>query len=315
MGFTVLSCATHPTIETGLSCGRCGTPICGRCVVTTMVGTRCRACASPDTVSRRLPRMEGGTSLFGFPLPRLVWLLIAVSALLMAPAMVFWAWMEGDRERLVIRSVVYGGWVASLLVHELSHSIVAFFGGDREIRGRGYLTLNPFRYMDPVFSLAIPTFIVLMGGVPLIGGRTFVDHRALRGRGWEMAVSLAGPAANLGVAAVIGLVFKLGLVDPYTPLGFGLAFLGLLQVAAAMFNLIPIPPLDGFNALAPMLPPRVVEVGRSIGFAGFFLIFFAFRRIPALNEWFWEPVWQVADHLNIPWWSAMIGDAFARFQF
>jgi Zn-dependent protease len=91
-------------------------------------------------------------------------------------AAVAYSWLEGDRDRFVIRAIVYGGWLASLVLHEFSHSLVAYLGGDREVRPRGFLTLNPLKFMDPVYSIAIPVLFTLIGGVPIIAGRTLIDR-------------------------------------------------------------------------------------------------------------------------------------------
>src|SRR5262249_12706105 len=146
----------------------------------------------------------------------------AALALLVCVGAVGYSWIEGDRDQLVIRAVVYGGWIASLVAHEFSHSVVAYWGGDRGIPARGYLTLHPLKFMDPVLSLWLPLLFTVIGGIPLIGGRTFVDRRALRSRWWDTAVSLAGPGANAVIALGIGALLRDEVVDPYSAVGAGL---------------------------------------------------------------------------------------------
>src|SRR3954466_7301628 len=89
---------------------------------------------------------------------------------------------------------VFIGWVLSVVLHEFAHGFVAYLGGDYTIRERGGLTLNPLQYVDPVMSLLLPARLLLMGGVPLPGGVTYIRRDLLRGRAWQAAVSLAGPA-------------------------------------------------------------------------------------------------------------------------
>src|SRR5438477_13152803 len=88
------------------------------------------------------------------------------------------------------------GWILSVILHEFAHGLVAYWGGDYTIRERGGLTLNPLAYIDPLNSLVLPTVFLLMGGIPLPGGVTYIRRDLIRSRGWSSAVSAAGPAMN-----------------------------------------------------------------------------------------------------------------------
>jgi Zn-dependent protease len=156
------------------------------------------------------------------------------------------------------------GWIFSVILHEFAHGLIGYLGGDYTIRERGGLSLNPLQYIDPVFSLILPAIFLLMGGIPLPGGSTFIRRDLLRTRGWSAAVSLAGPATNLLLFLALMLPFhpRFGWVqlssDPYqwtNPQMF-LAALGMLQMVAVVINLIPVPPLDGFGAISPYLDPE-----------------------------------------------------------
>jgi Zn-dependent protease len=152
-------------------------------------------------------------------------------------------------------------WIMSVVLHELGHGIVAYLGGDYTIRERGGLTLNPLQYIDPVFSLVVPAVIFIMGGVPLPGGVTYVRRDLIRSRAWQSAVSAAGPAMNLLIffACVLPVHPKLGWIEPQAANGQwsnALLFLGAfgwLQMLAVLFNLVPVPGLDGFGILYPYL--------------------------------------------------------------
>ena len=74
------------------------------------------------------------------------------------------------------------GWILSVVLHEFAHGIVAYWGGDYTIRERGGLTLNPLQYVDPMMSIGLPVFFMLMGGIPLPGGSTYIRHDLLRSR-------------------------------------------------------------------------------------------------------------------------------------
>lgn len=148
-------------------------------------------------------------------------------------------------------------WIFSLCLHEYAHARVAYAGGDTTVAAKGYLDFNPFRYMDPVNSLILPVVILLLpGGFALPGGAVYIDPTRLRSKGWETAVSLAGPAANLVV--FVGLatpfLFGAGSTNSAGPAWGIVAFSAYLQITATILNLLPVPGLDGYRALEPWLP-------------------------------------------------------------
>src|SRR5688500_3261665 len=151
---------------------------------------------------------------------------------------------------------IFIGWILSVVLHEFAHGVVAYWGGDYTIRERGGLSLNPLQYVDPLFSIAIPVIILALGGIPLPGGVTYVRRDLLRSRAWDTAVSLAGPAMNLLLffACLIALHPSVGWVDTRDPESWtnGQKFVAinlLLQLGVVMLNLVPVPPLDGFQAI------------------------------------------------------------------
>ena len=152
--------------------------------------------------------------------------------------------------------VVIVGWIFSLCLHEFSHAVVAYYGGDTSVREKGYLTFNPLKYTHPVYSILLPMVFLLLGGIGLPGGAVYIETWRLRSKRWESAVSLAGPVANLILGGVLSIVLYFA---PASAGGIwpGLAFLALLQVMAAVLNLIPVPPFDGYRVLAPFLAPEV----------------------------------------------------------
>lgn len=177
------------------------------------------------------------------------------------------------------------GWIASVVVHEFAHGLVAYWGGDYTIRERGGLSLNPIQYIDPIGSLLLPAVFLMLGGVPLPGGATYIRRDLLRGRLADALVSLAGPAANFILFILLILPFhpRFGLIDPASltadDLNSGQVVLGtlaLLQIIACIINLLPIPPLDGFQAISVLMDsetrqkfssPRVTLFGMVILFA------------------------------------------------
>lgn len=156
------------------------------------------------------------------------------------------------------------GWILSVVLHEFAHGVVALWGGDYTIRERGGTSLNPLQYVDPVTSLLLPAVFLAIGGVPLPGGVNYVRLDLLRSRGWASAVSLAGPAMNLllfaaGVVALhprVGWVAAGASAADWTPAQQLVGTLAVLQIFAALLNLLPVPPLDGFGAISPFLRPE-----------------------------------------------------------
>ena len=147
--------------------------------------------------------------------------------------------------------LVLGGWAVSLCLHEFGHAAVAYRAGDYSVRSKGYLTLDIRRYTDVGLSFVLPIVILLVGGIPLPGGAVWINHAAIRSRGAQSLVSLAGPATNLLLGAA--LTAAVALVPMPIGLAVGLSCLAFIQVIAFVLNIVPIPGLDGFGVLEPFL--------------------------------------------------------------
>ena len=208
--------------------------------------------------------------------------------------------------------IVLVGWVFSLCLHEFSHALVAYYGGDTTVREKGYLTFNPLKYTHPVYSLLLPLLFLVLGGIGLPGGAVYIETWRLRSRGWRTAVSLAGPAANLLLAILLGLLLRFG---PVTTGGIwpGLGFLAFLQVSALVLNLIPLPPFDGFGAIEPYLPvdlrTSLMQTRGMLSFAVFFLLWY----VPFINDAFWGLVLFIANLAGVPLQLVQLG--LRGFQF
>ena len=177
------------------------------------------------------------------------------------------------------------GWIISVILHEFAHGVVAYWGGDYTIKERGGLTLNPLQYIDPLFSIVIPVIVLLIGGIPLPGGVTYIRRDLLRSNFWDTAVSLAGPLMNfiLFIGCALPLHPSFHWLDPtaspqsWTDLQIFLGSMAFLQLVAVILNLVPVPPLDGFQAVAPYLPDDLrikmtTPPLSNILFFGYFLI-------------------------------------------
>ncbi len=208
--------------------------------------------------------------------------------------------------------VVLIGWIFSLCLHEFSHSLVAYYGGDTTVREKGYLTFNPLKYTHPVYSIVLPLLFVLLGGIGLPGGAVYIETWRLRSRGWVSAVSLAGPASNLLLAIILGAILRFAPPDA-GGIWPGLAFLGFLQISALVLNLIPLPPFDGFGAIEPYLPmslrTNMAQVRGMLPFVVFFLLWY----VPFVNNGFWRLVFFLASLVGDP--LALVQQGYSLFQF
>lgn len=207
------------------------------------------------------------------------------------------------------------GWIFSVCLHEFGHAFVAFRGGDYTVRDKGYLTLNPLHYAHPVYSLVMPIVFMLLGGIGLPGGAVYINDALLRSKGWRTATSLAGVAMNLLLVLVICVPFWLGLMThPRAGLvAAALAFLLQLQISAILFNLLPVPPLDGFQAISPWLRPDLAHRMMANSNAMFFGLFIIMWYVPVANRAFWSVVLGVCGVLGVP--PDLAWEGWSRFQF
>lgn len=198
---------------------------------------------------------------------------------------------------------VVSGWIISVCVHEFGHAVAAYLGGDYAVADAGYLSLNPLKYTHPLMSIALPIVFLLLGGLGLPGGAVYINSAALRSPRWEIYVAAAGPLGTLIFALLLSIPFWVGV-----PFGGGahpafwtpLAFLGFLQITALMFNLLPIPPLDGFRMLAPFLPPDLAAQMWRYSTLLFFLLLFILWQGGPLTNAFWGEAFRAADSLGFP---------------
>jgi Zn-dependent protease len=209
-------------------------------------------------------------------------------------------------------TIVLIGWIFSLCLHEFSHALVAYNGGDYTVREKGYLSFNPLKYTHPIFSIVLPLIFLLLGGIGLPGGAVYIETWRIRNRNWLSLMSLAGPASNLVVAIVLGIILSLAPVSP-TGIWPALSFLLVLQISAVLFNLIPLPPFDGYNALEPFLPFNVRETVNQFRSAAIWIILLLFWYVPVVANAFWSAVQAISTALGANWMLVAIG--LDQFQF
>lgn len=172
--------------------------------------------------------------------------------------------------------------VYSAILHEIAHGLTAERLGDPTARLLGRLTLNPKNHIDPFMSIALPLILILSGSPVVFGAAkpVPVDQFNLKdGRKDIALVSLAGPATNLAIAIISALLLKF--LESFTIFGsvqiyimWVLLICVRLNLLLAIFNLIPIPPLDGSKIFALILPEREANTYLALGSIGIFILFF-----------------------------------------
>lgn len=150
--------------------------------------------------------------------------------------------------------------IVSIILHEVAHGYMANYLGDPTARLAGRLTLNPISHIDPIGSILLPGILLLsqtFTHVPLLIGYAKpvpINPHYLTGKYDEALTAFAGPGTNIAIAVVFGLVIRFFAAGAETPLQDALATIVILNMTLALFNMIPIPPLDGSRVFAAILP-------------------------------------------------------------
>lgn len=152
-------------------------------------------------------------------------------------------------------------YVVAITIHEYSHAFAAHQLGDPTAKEEGRLTLNPMAHIDPLTTLALPVLLILAGSPVIFGAARpvpFTPYMVRGGKKGAALIALAGPASNLVLAAIIALVIRL--VPSLALAGSGLLIsMMTVNIALALFNLLPIPPLDGSRILYAFVPANMQD--------------------------------------------------------
>lgn len=234
------------------------------------------------------------------------------------------AWREdgtGSSGRIGVFLLVVAGWVVTLCLHEFAHAFVAWRAGDHDVALRGYLTLDPRRYTQPLLSIGLPVLFLALGGIGLPGGAVYLNTWAMPPR-VQTRVALAGPAVNAAAAAVLLVVIRVfgpdGGTVPYITAGdhqvfwYGLSFLAFLQVMATVLNLLPVPGLDGYGALEPHLQPSTRAALDKVKPYGLLLLI-AVLFVPQINTVFFDAIYALFGLSGVPDVYAAFGNHLMQF--
>lgn len=166
--------------------------------------------------------------------------------------------------------------VFSMMLHELAHGAVAFALGDTTAKDDGRLTLNPIKHLDPFMSVILPLICFLMGGVVFGGAKPVpVNTHRLKWGVWGMAlVAIVGPLTNFVLAFISFLILELSGVTVDSGLIYTVLLeMVLVNLGFGVFNLIPIPPLDGSRILYVLMPDRIRELMEKMEPMGIYIIY------------------------------------------
>ena len=153
----------------------------------------------------------------------------------------------------------------SAIIHEVAHGYAALFQGDTTAKYENRLTLNPIRHIDPFGTIILPLLLFVFHSPVLFGWAKPVPFNPynLRNRKWgEAIVAGAGPAINIVIALVFGLFLRFSFPFIPTTAIFIVEMIVFINIMLAIFNLMPIPPLDGSKVLFALLPENALR-GRS----------------------------------------------------
>ncbi|XOA42879.1 MAG: site-2 protease family protein [Candidatus Nealsonbacteria bacterium] len=176
--------------------------------------------------------------------------------------------------------------IFSIVIHEVSHGAMADYLGDPTAKYAGRLTLNPSKHLDLIGSVIVPLFLILTTGrgfgwakpVP-INPYNFRDQKY-----GSLKVALAGPGVNLAVALVFGLILRFSLAFISSSLASIFSSIIYLNIILGVFNLLPIPPLDGSHVLFTFLPYSMQKIKIFLTQFGFFILIFLIFFFP----WFFQ---------------------------
>lgn len=174
--------------------------------------------------------------------------------------------------------------IFSVIVHEVAHGYAAFLLGDKTAYYQGRLTLNPLSHLDPLGSVILPALMYMSTGMAFGWAKPvpYNPYNLRNQRTGELIVALAGPGSNLAIAVLFGLALRF-VALPMSAMTL-IATIVLVNIVLCVFNMVPIPPLDGSKVVFSVLPYQYNRVRTFLEQYGLVLVLlFAFVFWPVLN--------------------------------
>ncbi len=176
-------------------------------------------------------------------------------------------------ESIFVKIFIFLVIVLSATAHEYAHAFVANESGDDTAKRLGRLTLNPIVHIDLIGTILVPLFLLMSAGT-YFGWMKPVPYNPFKLRGGvkdEIKVAVAGPLSNFVIAFIIILIFGLFSNMPGREFAYLAAY---INISLMIFNLLPIPPLDGSKFIYPLLSPKQRILFEQYGIIGILILFF-----------------------------------------
>lgn len=164
--------------------------------------------------------------------------------------------------------------ITSVVIHEVAHGLAAYKLGDPTAKYEGRLTLNPIKHLDPIGSILAPGILIILNAPFLFGWAKpvpFNPYNLKHPRRDEALIALAGPLSNVILAIAVALVYRALMPDQGTVLSVILLTFIAINLVLAVFNLVPIPPLDGSKIVFSVFP-SIAEFRGVLEGMGFLLV-------------------------------------------
>ncbi len=162
--------------------------------------------------------------------------------------------------------------LVSMVIHEFMHAYVGYKLGDTTAKDEGRLTLNPLEHIDPIMTLLLPVVTIVFFGMPILAAKPvpFTPGRVRHNEFGAAMIAAAGPLSNLVLAFISSLL--LNIVPESSPMAGVLETFTIINVGLFVFNMLPIPPLDGSRVLYAFSPRSLRDLLERIEPFGFVII-------------------------------------------